>query len=162
MERALKVISLSGSSRSLGQDVGTAPLLVAVRDVNGRPLSGAFVEVIARDGTTLVSGETDRLGDALLSVPLGTGVFDLRIRAGEYVKRVPFSGEAIRRGETALVQFPICSPMPLVTPVEAGALLIGSVVTAVGFLWKEDAAKLIGEILVGSAAFTFIYRHSCL
>lgn len=150
-------VRLANRRWTLAQAPAT-PLLVTVRDVNGRPLAGAIVEARSPDGTLVESGAADSAGDVRFSVPL-TGTVELVARFGDYVRRVSVDAG---RNETAIIQFPICAPVPFLTTAEGAALVLGGAITAAGFYWKEDAAKLLGEILVGGAVFTLIFRHSCL
>jgi hypothetical protein len=139
----------------MGQRAST--FLVSVRDVNGRPMAGAVIESYS-DGRLLDAKDADGNGDAVLAVEIPSS---LRIQYGKHVlwQQIPARKDP---EETVFVQFPVCVPGPILTMAEIIGLLGGAAITAGGFFWKHEALKLGGEVLVGAAAFTAIYRHSCL
>jgi hypothetical protein len=67
-----------------------------------------------------------------------------------------------RRRDRGYIKIPVCLSQPILTTVEIGALAAGVGLAAVGMAWKQKHAEVVGEVLVGAAAFTAIYRHSCL
>jgi hypothetical protein len=62
----------------------------------------------------------------------------------------------------AYVKIPVCLSQPILTGIEIGAIVAGVGLTLGGMYLKQQPAELVGEILIGAAAFTAIYRLSCL
>jgi len=131
-----------------------------VADVNGRPISGAVVKV-AKTGDNLI---TDSDGVANLRRDLSDpGQVPTRVR-------VEWNGMAIERdivndeisSLTSFFKFPVCARGPVMTTIEIASLVAGAASIGAGIYWKKEALQLVGEVLVGAAVFTTIYRLSCM
>lgn len=150
------------SRRALGQAEDVA-VRIAVVDVDGRPVKGARVSV-RLPGSVPEVGET--AGDGTFVVRFagghpGSDRVEVEVEKDGYVVvRSTTMDEGIRG--TIFVQLPVCLPQPILTGVELGSLAAGLALAAAGLYWKLKPAELIGEVLIGAAAFTAIYRHSCL
>jgi len=143
------------SSTRLAQGAPPATRIVVI-DTKGHPVSGASVSASIGTGKP-VAGETDSSGVASLALPQGAG--DVTISAGQYAYVVPIT--VPYRGDV-FVTLPVCMAQPFVTTPEILTLLAGVAVTAAGYHWKFEPAKVTGEVLMGAAVFTAIYRLSCL
>jgi len=137
--------------RSLGQGQGGQ---IVVIDANDRPVSGASVTI-----TNGPFGETDRAGIFRMSSVPG-GLVSITVQKGEYAVQVTKDASELASG--AYIKIPVCLGQPIVTPVEIGALAVGIGCAIGGVYWKSKPAEVVGEVLIGAAAFTAIYRHSCL
>jgi hypothetical protein len=152
--------ALEARARALGQ--AERRFLVAVRDVNGRPVPGAEVRAGAGGGASRTVF-TDSRGDAVVALPPGGWPVDFTVvYDAKYVTNVAVGAEAAARGDTVFVRIPICVAEPLLTVPELLALGGAAALTGAGFMLKSDILKVTGEVLFGAAAFTAIYRHSCL
>lgn len=147
-------------SRRLAQ-ASPRQVRIVVTDSRGRGISSADVSVWS-GGTQIDSETTDAHGDAVF--PLTSGPYDVRVIFGSqrytFWSRIP--QENIARGGDVFVEIPVCYSQPLVTTAEGLALLAGVLVTGAGYYWKVEPAKVTGEVLIGAAVFTAIYRISCL
>lgn len=140
--------------RTLGQAI--APTRIVVVDVKGHSVPGASVSAsIGSNAPILV--ETDSSGIALMQLPQGAGDLTISAKGLAYVVpvTVPYRGDVF-------VTLPVCMAQPFATTPEILTLLAGVAVTAAGYHWKFEPAKVTGEVLVGAAVFTAIYRLSCL
>lgn len=148
------------STRWLGQAPARTVRAVVV-DMRGRSISGAEVSAWS-NGTMVASAVTDSSGQVQL--PLTTGSYDIRTIFGSerYVFWSQVSDTTLGRGGDIFIEVPVCSSQPLLTTSEAITLGLGAVVACAGFYYKVDAAKVTGEVLLGAAVFTAIYRMSCL
>lgn len=144
--------------------LGQAPartVRAVVIDMRGRSISGAEVSAWS-NGTMVASGITDSSGQ--IQLPLTTGSYDIRTIFGSerYVSWSKASDTTLGRGGDLFIQVPICTGQPLLTTAEAITLALGAAVACAGFYYDFDPAKVTGEVLVGAAVFTSIYRISCL
>jgi hypothetical protein len=132
-----------------------------VADHHGRPVRGASVEVLPSGGLPL-RATTDSYGVARVAfeseISDGTPV-TVHVTYGPYEIRQEYRAS---EGQTGVfMRLPVCVSEPLITTAEAVALALGAAITLAGFVWKQEAAKIGGEILAGAAVFTLVYRHSC-
>jgi hypothetical protein len=134
---------------------------VVVVDHRGRAVSDAEVSAWS-GGTNMASGITGSSGEALLSLPPGS--YDIRTVFGSrgYTFWSKVSSDDIARGGDVFVDVPVCASQPLINTAEGATLLVGAVIIAAGFYWKAEPARVVGEVLVGAAIFTSLYRISCL
>lgn len=146
--------------RSLAQ-VSPRQSRIVVTDVRGRGISNAEVSVWS-GGREIASDTTDPHGDALFT--LATAPSDVRVIFGSqrytFWSKIPT--ENIGRGGDVFIQIPVCYSQPLLTTAEGLTLLAGVLVAGAGFYWQVEPAKVTGEVLLGAAIFTAIYRISCL
>lgn len=148
--------------RQLAQStVQARQVRVVVTDVRGRAVSGAEVSAWS-NGSSVASGTTDSSGEVQL--PLGPGSYDIRTVFGSrgYTFWSKASAENLGQGGDVFVEVPVCSSQPLLTTAEGITLLVGAAVIGAGFYWKMKPAEVTGEVLVGAAIFTALYRISCL
>lgn len=138
---------------ALGQ-AGTVHARIAVVDVNGRPIRAS----VSVNG--VAAGQTDSGGFAYAQVPTDRP-FHVLVQKDDHVVVKDFSAPG-QEVPTAYVQIPVCLPQPILTTAEIAALLGAAAMTGAGFYFKTDALKITGEVLFGAAAFTAIYRLSCL
>jgi hypothetical protein len=129
----------------------TAPLVVVVVDPRGTPFSGAQVTLQGRamPEATNSSGIA-KFGD----VPAGQAV--VQVKVGDYLLRAQGSTD-----QTLFVTVPVCAPGPLLSGTEIVALVLGIAATAGGVVKKYRSLEVLGEIFIGGAIWTSIYRHSC-
>lgn len=134
---------------------------IVITDMRGHVVPGAEVSAWS-SGTMVASGTTDSSGEGLLS--LGDGSYDIRTVFGSrgYTFWSKASAEEIGRGGDVFIKLPTCSGQPILTTSEGITLVLGAAVIAGGFYWKLGPAKVVGEVLVGAAIFTALYRISCL
>lgn len=126
---------------------------VIVVDANDRSVEGAEVTV------GRIKGLTDSQGLFLFSNP-PSGSVEVVAKKGNYgVSSLRPAGEILTG---SYIKIPVCLPEPILTRVEIGVLVAGVGLAIIGMGFKQKYAEVIGEVLVGSAAFTAIYRHSCL
>jgi len=146
----------------LAQAPNGSLLAVAVADIRGNPWPGARVEAQIPGLKEPRIAITDQDGIALLEVPetLGRGL-EVHVQAGAYSSWETWTGAEASSGETLFVVLPVRRPEPLVTLTELGALLAGGAGVAAGYFWNMNALQVGGEVLIGAAIFTAIYRHSC-
>jgi hypothetical protein len=127
------------------------PFKVVVIDVRGNGFRG--VQVTLSDGQTTV---TDSEGIATFLTP----------PRGEVDVTLTFDGLTIVRrsntNQSLFVDLPMCGTPKFVNNTEIIALVVGGVTAGVGTYWKLDALSTVGEIIVGAALFTVIYRHACV
>ena len=128
---------------------------VVVTDSRGNPFFG--VTVTLSDGSQVTGQEvTDSDGVASFTFsPKGKVTVTLDWNGVRVVKEGDPS-------QTLFVDIPICGPAKLLTKTEILAILTGSAMAAGGSYWKLSALSTTGEIIVGAALFTAIYRHSCV
>ena len=139
---------------SLAQAVVNAPMgHIIVVDAQDRPVSDAEVSANGLDGRTN--------GRGIYEFPLpATTSVTITVRVGDYAVRTVRPAAEVETG--AYVKIPVCLAQPIVTSIEIGALAVGIGCALAGVYWKAKPAEVIGEVLIGAAAFTAIYRHSCL
>jgi hypothetical protein len=129
----------------------SASFKVVVIDVRGNGFRG--VQVTLSDGQTAV---TD--GD-------GIATFDKAPR-GEVDVTLEMDGLKIARhgntSESLFVDLPICGTPKFLTKTEIIALVGGGAMAGAGTYWDIGTLSVVGEIIVGAALFTAIYRHSCV
>lgn len=134
---------------SLGQV--PLPFKVVAIDVRGNGFRG--VQVTLSDGQTAL---TDSEGVATFLTP----------PKGEVDATLSIDGfTVIRRGNTnqsLFVDLPICGIPKFINNTEITALIVGGAMAGAGTYWKIDAISTVGEIIVGAALFTVIYRHACV
>lgn len=125
---------------------------VVVVDSRGNPFFG--VTVTLSDGQQQV---TDGDGIATFTFPPRTDrvTATLDVNGTRLVKEGPTN-------QTLFVDIPVCGPAKLLTNTEILAILVGGGMAAGGAYWKVSALSTTGEIIVGAALFTAIYRHSCV
>jgi hypothetical protein len=137
----------------LGQATPGA-VTVWVYDHRGRPIPKMLVYSDVRG--TDASALTDDAGKAVLDLPTGKG----NVYVGtEFKYAVPV--EVPSKGDV-FVTLPMCLSQPIINGPELATLLVGAAITAAGYYWKLEPAKVAGEVLVGASIFTTIYRLSCL
>ena len=137
----------------LGQTPGTQT--VWVYDHRGRPVPKMMVTFGADAGGPSPTVFTDDSGKAVLDLPARKGTIYV---GSEFRYAVPYDAP---KGDI-FVTLPMCLAQPFINVPELGTLLLGAAVTAAGYYWKVEPAKVAGEVLVGAAIFTTIYRLSCL
>jgi hypothetical protein len=134
---------------SLGQAI--APFKVVVIDVRGNGFRGVLVTL--SDGQTSV---TDSEGVAtFLTPPRGEVDATLTIDGLTIVRRSNTS-------QSLFVDLPICGTPKFVNNTEIIAIVVGGAMAGAGTYWKVGAISTVGEIIVGAALFTMIYRHACV
>jgi len=143
----LPTVRLSGFS--LSQTF--RPLTIVVVDPRGVPFSGAEVTL---QGASLPS-KTDSRGVVTFPAAL-SGEAVVQVQVGDFT--VKARGPA---DQTLFVTVPICSPGPLITIPELGALVLGGAAAIIGMQRKNRAIETLGEVLIGAGIFTAVYRHSC-
>lgn len=126
------------------------PFRVVVTDVRGTPFRGVSVAVSGAGQAV-----TDAEGTASFGTPPSPEA-DVTLRIGDLVSR-----KHARTDETLFVQLPICAPPRLLTNTEIVAILVGGSMTGAGLYWNVQGLQIVGEIVLGGALFTAIYRHSC-
>lgn len=148
--------------RRMGAAAYVDTMKFVVVDVNGRPISGAVVR--ASKARTVEAIVTD--SDGVASLRLDPSDSDqIPTRA-----RIEWNGMAIERiitndetsSLTAFFKFPVCARGPIMTTIEIAALVAGAASIGAGVYWKKEPFQVIGEVLVGAAVFTTIYRLSCM
>jgi hypothetical protein len=129
---------------------------VIVVDANDRPVPNASVSVNG------LEGRTDSYGIFNFPLPIVTpgGSLTILVQDDRYSVKTTRPATEVEVG--AYVKIPVCLAQPILTTVELGALAAGIGLATVGMVWKQKHAEIVGEVLVGAAAFTAIYRHSCL
>ncbi len=132
-----------------------SPVGFVVTDMRGRPVGDVLVQVTLPSGD--VAGRTDSSGKVTLNV--GTGPYNFMVGAGNYYYADFVEGN--HRGDV-FIALPVCLAQPVLTVPEIGALAAAVLITAAGYHWKFEPAKVTGEVLLGATVFTAIYRLSCL
>ena len=130
---------------------GASRIAIIVTDMRGRPVSGALVAIGPITGTTDSSGRVE-----LAPEP---GPFDVMVMVSGYGYAVHV--DPGHRGDV-FVNLPVCLAQPVLTVPEIGSLAAAALITAAGYYWKFEPAKVTGEVLLGATVFTAIYRLSCL
>lgn len=142
---------------SLGQ-VLSAGLQVVVTDPAGRP----FQAIVSLDAQPQITANTDSHGVANFS---GQNIVPY-VRDGKVAVTVQSGGLIIKRevpvDQAAFVVIPMCAPSALLTVPEMIALAAGGGCVAAGLYKKWTPLQVVGEVLVGAALFTAVYRHSCM
>lgn len=142
---------------SLGQ-VLTAGLQVVVTDPAGRP----FKAIVSLDAQPAITAVTDSSGVANFS---GQNIVQY-VRDGKVAITVLVGSLVIKRevpvDQAAFIVIPMCAPAPLLTVPEMIALAAGGGCVAAGLYKKWSPLQVVGEVLVGAALFTAVYRHSCM
>jgi hypothetical protein len=142
----------------LGQPPST--ITVAVADPVGRPFHEALVTLLDAQGGAIAAELTDSSGRATLAPTAGMPA-SVRVEADGTVIEETVLRDAARRGLTIFVRVPVCASQAFLTPVEIGAGMAGVALAGAGFLWKIEPLQVAGELFLGAAAFTAIFRHSC-
>lgn len=142
----------------LGQ-AASRPLRVVVVDSNGRPMSGAQVEYLRSGGQAGIQ-ETDSHGTATFEGV--TGPADIRATYKDLVLSKRLSADDVVRGDTVFIQFQICVSEPLIRPIDIAIIGGAGAMIAAGAYFKVRPLETVGEIAVGAAIFSFIYRLQCL
>jgi len=150
--RQVGLVGWKPAKLALGQAPAQIPFKVVVIDVRGNGFSG--VQVTLSDGQ---SQKTDSNGVATFTYPprVAEATATLEVEGLRIVRKGPVD-------QTLFVDLPICGTPKLLTNTEILALAGGAALAAGGTYWKVDAMAVAGEILVGAALFTAIYRHSCV
>lgn len=128
---------------------------IIVVDANDRPVSGAIVSI----NNLTRQYETSGFGIVNLT-EIPSDLVQIKVQKDEYSVQVTKNASDLAAG--AYIKIPVCLSQPFVTTVEIGAFVVGIGFAAAGMYWKNQPAQVVGEVLVGAAAFTAIYRHSCL
>lgn len=142
-------IRLGGGPR-LAQ-LTASPFTVVVSDPRGTPFKGVQVTIQGQ----AMPQTTDENGRATFpSVPVGQVIANVQV--GDL--RMPAAGNS---DSTLFVTMPICADGPILTKTELLAILVGGGLAGAGFYWKQGPLKMVGEVILGAAVFTAIYRSSC-
>jgi hypothetical protein len=141
------------SRRVLGQ--ASKSTRIVVSDSRGRPATGVTVRAAIGSGAS-VEGKTDGSGIVSLDLPSSAG--DIHVLAQGYDYAVPVS---IPMSGDVFVSLPFCVNS-WITPAEFAVLVAGAAALGAGYKWKFEPARVTGEILLGTVAFTIVYRLSCL
>jgi hypothetical protein len=155
---SFRPINLGG--RLLGQERVQPPVeipfRVVVTDIRGNAFRDANVTTYV-NGQQLYDVATDAHGSAAFPGLKG-GVITVRVEAGGYVA----TRKVENTDETLFISLPVCAPQPFLTTTEIVILAAGGAMVATGMHWKGlDAIKMLGELGLGAAVFSAVYRHSC-
>ena len=127
---------------------------IVVTDMRGRPVPGAFISTGSVQNTAI----TDSSGRALINLGSAEST-DVTVSAGGYTHTATVNAGG---PNDVFVNLPICLAQPILTVPEMGSLAAAVLITAAGYYWKIEPAKVTGEVLFGATVFTAIYRLSCL
>lgn len=151
---------LNLSGRRLAQSQLTPPIeipfRVVVTDIRGNAFRDARVTASV-DGQPLYDVTTDEHGAASLPVSPGR-IINVRVDAGGYVA----NRKVENTDETLFISLPVCAPQPFLNTTEIVIMAAAGAMVGAGNHWKQlSALKMVGELGLGAAVFSAVYRHSC-
>lgn len=133
------------------------PFRVVVTDIRGNAFRNAKVTAYV-NGQELFEVSTDKTGAAAFpSTPAG-GTITVRVEAEGYVvtRRID------NTDETLFISLPVCAAQPFLTTTEMVILATSGAMVGAGLKWKQlDMLQILGELGLGAAIFSAVYRHSC-
>lgn len=129
----------------------TTPFLVVVVDSRGNPYPGARVTIQGQ----AMPQTTDQDGVAAFP-PISPGQVVANVQIGDL--KVNGAGNS---DSTLFVTVPVCAPGPFLAKTEIVALIAGGAMTFGGLKWKRPGIQIVGELLLGGAIFSSLYRASC-
>lgn len=129
----------------------TTPYLVVVTDPRGNPYPGARVTLQGQ----AMPQTTDSSGVATFP-PVSPGQVLATVQIGDL--KVNGAGTA---DASLSVTVPVCAPGPILSNTEIVALIAGGAMTFGGLKWKSSGVQTIGELILGAAIFSTLYRASC-
>jgi len=143
----------------LGQAAPISHVIIVV-DHSGRPVSGVQLSLLGTGGREAVTATTDGEGKAVFQVEPGN--YEVQTSFKGIVLAQSLKQDQISRGLTTFVQLPFCVVDPIVRPVDLVILGGAAAFIAAGSYWKVQPLTMVGEIAIGAAIFSLIYRLQCL
>jgi hypothetical protein len=129
----------------------TTHYLVVVTDPRGNPYPGARVTL---QGQALPQTTN---ADGVAAFPaVSPGQVIANVQVGDLKVNGAGSADA-----TLFVTVPVCAPGPFLSNTEIIALIGGGAMTFGGLKWKSPGIQTVGEIFLGAAVFSCLYRASC-
>lgn len=141
-------------SLRLGQPALQA-LKIVVVDANGRPIPDAEVGLPGRQVE-----KTDWHGTSVFEGV--TGAVEVRVTYKDLTIARRLSADEATNGTTQFLQFQICVADPIIRPVDLVIVGGATALILAGSYYKVKPLSTVGEITIGAAIFSFIYRLQCL
>lgn len=135
------------------------PFRVVVTDIRGNAFGDAKITAYV-NGQQLYEVTTDSHGVAAVPLAPGVsgGVITVRVEAGGYV----VNRKIENTDDTLFISLPVCAPQPFLTTTEVVIMVTAGAMVGAGSHWKQYGfLKMLGELGLGAAVFSAVYRHSC-
>lgn len=150
---------------AVAHGLGQAPprqLKVVIVDANGRPIGGADVELLRLGGANaeVMASKADSQGIATFEAP--SGPVEIRAIYKDLTISRRLNADEVASGNSIFLQFQICVSEPLIRPVDVAIIGSATALILAGSYFKIRPLETVGEIAVGAAIFSFIYRLQCL